>query len=363
MKGMDSQGLNHEQVVVRRDDETGLVGIIALHSTRLGPAAGGCRRWRYVDDNAARMDALRLSEGMTLKNALAGIPFGGGKSVIVADHHDRPTQAQLHRFAEWLNEFQGRYIAAEDVGMGVAEIRTMAAVSPYVSGLGREGIGGDPSPKTAYGVYLGLKTAVQYKLGVEHLHDIRVGVQGLGSVGMALCHWLARAGAKIWATDLDPSRIREAEQKYNAVGVAPEQILNLDLDVFAPCAMGGVITTEVAAELNTAVIAGAANNQLACAESGQILADRSILYAPDFVVNAGGVISVAHEYLLHQGRFADDPEHNAELWVSQRLDGIPHRLINILQSAEVEQVSTDTVARAKAMDIVTRGGCDAAIAA
>jgi leucine dehydrogenase len=179
---------------------------------------------------------------------------------------------------------------------------------------------------------------------------------------MALCHWLARAGANIWVTDLDPVRIQQAEQKYNAVGVAPQEILNLELDVLAPCALGSVFTEEVASKLNVAVVAGAANNQLACSSSGQILADRGVLYAPDFVINAGGVISVAHEYLLHQGSFAGQ-EHDAELWVGQRIDAIAHRLINILQTAEAEGVSTDVVARRKAMQIVCAGVGNAAIAA
>lgn len=351
---MDLQNFDHEQVVIRRDDETGLVGIIALHSTRLGPATGGCRRWRYVDLDAAKYDVLRLSEGMTLKNALAGIPFGGGKSVIIADNNQRPTAAQLQCFGTWLNDLQGRYITAEDVGMGVAEMRLIAAASPYVSGLGERGIGGDPSPKTAYGVFLGLKAAVQYKLGVTQLHGVRIGVQGLGSVGMVLCHWLARSGAEVWVTDLDASRIALAEQKYGAVGVAPDQLMQLEMDVFAPCAMGGIITEQIANELKAAVVAGAANNQLATSACGDVLAARGILYAPDFVINAGGVISVAHEYLMHQGMFADKVDHSVERWVGGRIDSIAHRLVDILQIAEDEGCSTESVARRKAFAVINR---------
>ena len=351
---MDLQNFDHEQVVIRRDDETGLVGIIALHSTRLGPATGGCRRWRYADLEAAKDDALRLSEGMTLKNALAGIPFGGGKSVIIADDNRRPTAAQLQRFGSWLNDLQGRYVTAEDVGMGIAEMRALAAVSPYVSGLGQHGIGGDPSPKTAYGVFLGLKAAVQYKLGIAQLHGVRVAVQGLGNVGMVLCQWLARSGAEIWVTDLNASRISLAEQKYGAIGVAPEQLLQLEMDVFSPCAMGGVITQQVADEINAVVVAGAANNQLATPACADALAARGVLYAPDFVINAGGVISVAHEYLMHQGIFADSADHSVERWVGGRIDSIAHRLIDILQVAEGEGCSTDSVARRKAFEVINR---------
>lgn len=346
---------DHEQVVFRRDAETGLVGVIALHSTRLGPAAGGCRRWQYVTEDAAIADALRLSEGMTYKNALAGLPFGGGKSVIMADQHRRPTSAQLARFAQWLNDLQGAYITAEDVGMGLDEARALARGTPFVSGLGQSGVGGDPSPKTAYGVFLGLKTAVQYGMGLQHLHGVAVGVQGLGSVGMSLCHWLARAGARVYVTDIDPQRVREAESRFAAVGVAPDEIIRTPMDVFAPCALGGVITEEVAASTPVQIIAGAANNQLASSAAGDVLAQRGILYAPDFVINAGGVISVAHEYLTQTGQFAEHAEHSAEQWVGSRVDGIAQRLLDIFESAKRSGAAPDTVARARAMQIVQAG--------
>lgn len=362
---MDEQFFAHEQVVVRRDRQSGLTAIIAVHSTQLGPATGGCRRWRYADIDAARTDALRLAESMTYKNALAGLPFGGGKSVIVADDNRRPNPAQLQCFAQWLNELQGRYITAEDVGMGVPEMRAIAAVTPYVSGLGEGGIGGDPSPKTAYGVFLGLKAAVQYKFGVEHLHGIRVAVQGLGSVGMTLCHWLARAGAQLIVTDLDVERVHLAEQKYAAVGVAPDQLLQeirlqKSVDVFAPCALGGVISEQVAMDLDVAVIAGAANNQLATPGCGDILAQRGVLYAPDFVINAAGVISVAHEYLAQQSLFREDAANSVENWAGSRIDAIPHRLMNILQIAHAHGTSTDRVARDMALEIVRGGRLDQA---
>lgn len=360
---MDKLDFAHEQVVMRRDAASGLTGVIAIHSTRLGPAAGGCRRWRYDSIDAACADALRLSEGMTLKNALAGIPFGGGKSVIMADHNARPTQAQLHEFAAWLNDLQGRYITAEDVGMGVPEMRALAARTQHVSGLGNDGVGGDPSPKTAYGVFLGLKAVVQYQLGIEHLHGVRVAVQGLGSVGMSLCHWLARAGTEIVVTDIDADRVKLAEQKYGAKGVAPDALLDQAADVFAPCALGGVITEKLAEQLNVSVIAGAANNQLATPASGDILHARGILYAPDFVINAGGVISVAHEILCRRDQFAADEAHSVEQWVGSRIEAIPHRLLNIVQQAQAQDASTDAVARQLALNIVNGGNSDAAEAA
>ncbi len=353
----------HERLEVRHDESTNLTAIIAVHSTRLGPAAGGCRRWRYADVSEAITDALRLSEGMTLKNALAGLPFGGGKSVILADDNARPTAEQLAVFARWLNELNGEYVTAEDVGMGVAEMRSMAATSPFVSGLGADGIGGDPSPKTAYGVFIGLKTAVQFALGVEHLHGVRVGVQGLGAVGMSLCHWLARAGAEIIATDINPARIAEAGERYGVRGVAPDELLEAEMDVLAPCALGGVIDDEVASKLAVRVIAGAANNQLLDARAGEILAERGIVYAPDFVINAGGVISVAHEYLLQRGQFADAVDHSVERWVGERIDAIAHRLLDVLQQANASGASTDAVARRRAREIVAAGRVDPARAA
>ncbi len=353
----------HERVEIRHDEATNLTAVIAMHSTRLGPAAGGCRRWRYADVGEAITDALRLSEGMTLKNALAGLPFGGGKSVILADDRPRPTAEQLAVFAGWLNELNGRYVTAEDVGMGVAEMRSMAATSPYVSGLGADGIGGDPSPKTAYGVFVGLKTAVQFALGVEHLHGVRVGVQGLGAVGMSLCHWLVRAGAEVTATDINPARVREARERYGVRGVGPDELLKAEMDVFAPCALGGVIDDEVASILDVRVVAGAANNQLLDATAGEILAERGVVYAPDFVINAGGVISVAHEYLLQRGQFTETVDHSVERWVGERIDAISHRLLDILQQAAASGTSTDGVARRLAREAVAAGRVNPARAA
>ncbi len=360
---MDMSQFAHEQVVIRQDERSGLTAIIALHSTRLGPAAGGCRRWRYAALDDALTDALRLSAGMTYKNALAGLPFGGGKSVILADAGTRPTEAQLAVFADWLNELDGRYVTAEDVGMGVAEMRTMARRSRYVSGLGEDGIGGDPSPKTAYGVFLGLKTAVQYRLGVEHLHGIRVAVQGLGNVGMSLCHWLARAGAELYVTDIDAGRVREAVERFGATGILPDALLDTPVEVFAPCALGGVIDDAVASTISAQVIAGAANNQLTDPGCGDTLAARGIVYAPDFVINAGGVVSVAHEYLAQQDHFTGVVDYSSERWVGERIDAISHRLLDILQEAEARGVSTETIAVERAQKIVDAGADHAAAAA
>lgn len=326
--------LPHERVIIREDARTGLRAVIALHSTRLGPAAGGVRRWQYVSLDAARTDALRLSEGMSLKNALAGIPFGGGKSVILADDQARPSTAQLRQFAGWLNELQGQYITAEDVGMGLPEVSQMARTSPYVSGLGAGGVGGDPSPYTAYGVFLGLRTAAELKFGSAQLQDVRIAVQGLGAVGMALCELLHEAGARLWVSDVNEQRVALAQNKFAAEVVAPDEVLVAPVDVLAPCALGGVITPQIADEMSAQVIAGAANNQLASQAVAQQLFARGILYAPDFVINAGGVISVMHEYMSQQGLLGSAPEHAADHWVGSRVAAISTRLRDIYRLSQ-----------------------------
>ncbi|MFT7652648.1 MAG: leucine dehydrogenase [Candidatus Azotimanducaceae bacterium] len=341
---------DHEELILRRCRRTGLQAAIAVHSTVAGPAAGGCRRWCYDSEQAGIDDVRRLSAGMTYKNALAEIPFGGGKSVIFADAQRLPSAAQLKVFAGWLNELSGRYVTAEDVGMGVAQIRSLAEHSPYVSGTGKGGIGGDPSPKTAYGVFLGLKTAVQLQLDREHLYGVKVAVQGLGAVGTSLCHWLARAGAELQVADLDPRRVMCMVKKYDATAVSVSEIPFVEADVFAPCAMGGVLDETFLRRSQVKVVAGAANNQLANDSVATQLADKGVLYAPDFVINAGGVVSVAHEYLLGRGDFPSD--HDAQSWVDERIDGIRTRLTDIIACAESENLSTDHVAKRMASELL-----------
>ena len=351
-----ASGFSHEQVVMRHDEASGLTAVIAIHSTRLGPAAGGCRRWQYVSTDAALTDALRLSEGMSFKNALAGIPFGGGKSVILADGSRAPSRAQLQVFGAWLNELDGRYVTAEDVGMGVEAISALAEHTPHVSGLGKNGVGGDPSPHTAYGVYLGLKTAAAHCLNAMTLRGVRVAIQGLGAVGMSLVQLLHKDGARLYVADLDADRVRRAVTEYGATAVAADEIALSDVDVFAPCALGGAITERVAQEMRALVVAGAANNQLATPASGEILAERGILFAPDFVINAGGVISVMHEYLLQQGHFAQAGEHSVARWVGGRIQAIPGRMLDIVRTAEGTGQSTDAVARRAALRVIS--GCN-----
>ncbi len=335
----------HEQLIHRQDPASGLRAVIAIHSTRLGPAAGGCRHWVYENTEAAVCDALRLAEGMTYKNALADIPFGGGKSVILGQPEQPLSQRQLEVFGSWIEELNGAYITAEDVGMRVADMRLIARKTRFVSGLGLAGVGGDPSPSTALGVYNGMVTAVRRKFAVDELHGLRVAVQGLGNVGLSLCELLARAGARLVVADLNPDRVAEVVSRFGAQSCASEEILQQDVEVIAPCALGSVLTAASVAQLSAGVVAGSANNQLASPEVADLLFARGILYAPDYVINAGGVISIAHEYL---GK-------NDSSWVAERINGIGSRLRRIFAESESAQCSTESVARGLADDRIAQG--------
>ena len=343
---MDNHTTEHEQIVFRHDRDTGLTAIIAIHDTRLGPAAGGCRLWHYASERAALTDALRLSRGMTLKNALADIPFGGGKSVILGKRGCRLSEAELRTFGRWIDALGGRYVTAEDVGMRVADMRVIADETAYVSGLGRDGIGGDPSPATAEGVHLGMRAAVRARLGAESLAGARVAVQGLGNVGFELCRRLAAEGAGLIVADIVDDAVERAVCEFAATPVRVDEILLQTVDVFAPCALGGVLSIEAVPTLRAPVVAGSANNQLLSPEVAVMLKNRGVLYAPDYVINAGGVISVAAEYL---GR--SDPA-----WARRRLDAIPGRLGRIFQEAEARGCTTDAVAEGMAHRVLDSAG-------
>jgi leucine dehydrogenase len=286
---------DHEQVVMFKHVPSGLRAIVAIHSTALGPALGGCRMWPYENEDSAIEDVLRLSKGMSYKNALAGIPFGGGKSVIIGDSRSDKSEALLAAFAARLNWLGGRYITAEDMGISEKDMDFMAALTPHVAGLSQAS--GNPSPKTAQGVFLGLKAAVAFRLGVHDLSGISVAVQGLGSVGFELCRLLRNEGAVVHATDISFARVQQAVTALGVIAVAPEDILGAEIDVFAPCAMGAIINDQSIGRLRAKVIAGAANNQLLADRHGRVLQGLNILYAPDYVINAGGVINIAAEVL------------------------------------------------------------------
>jgi leucine dehydrogenase len=283
----------HEQVVFASDAASGLRAIIALHDTSLGPAAGGCRMWPYPDEQAALTDALRLSRGMTYKSAAADLDFGGGKAVIIGDPKADKTPELFQAFGRVIEGLGGRYITAEDVGTAPADMDQIGATTRFV--LGRtSGGSGDPSPMTARGVWLGIRAAVRHRLGTT-LNGIRVAVQGLGQVGYGVARLLREDGAELLVADLDPARVDRAVAELGARAVGVAEIVSADAEVLAPCALGGVINDETLPRLRCAVVAGAANNQLLEERHGVELHQRGILYAPDYVINAGGIISIVDE--------------------------------------------------------------------
>jgi leucine dehydrogenase len=289
----------HERVVFAHDAATGLRAIVAVHSSARGPAAGGCRFWHYDSTDDAVADALRLSRGMSYKNAMAGLPLGGGKAVVMVDANRPKTPAMLEAFGRFVDSLNGQYITAEDVGASVADMEIVADQTRYVSGLPRTAVtsDGNPSPKTALGVYLGIKAAVKFKLKKDQLQGLTVAVQGLGGVGYELCKLLAADGAKLFVADVREAVTQKAATQFGAVVSTPERILFEHADVVAPCALGAIFDANTIPKLQTSIIAGAANNQLATAQDGARLHAAGVLYAPDYVINAGGIISVGREYL------------------------------------------------------------------
>jgi leucine dehydrogenase len=288
----------HERIVVANDAESGLQAVIAVYSTARGPAFGGCRYWQYASDYEAYHDALRLSQGMAFKNALAGLPFGGGKAVILKRPEQMDRTAMFEAFGRLVQSMGGVYLTAEDVGTTADDMRAVQSETPFVSGIPRENdvYGGNPSPRTAYGVFVGLKAAVQVALGRDTLDGVSVAVQGLGSVGWDLCERLHRAGAELIVSDIDIAKTERAQQMFGAQVADTARIAGVNADVL-PCALGGSITEAVAANCQFKVIAGGANNQLMSLVEGDMLHKRGIFYAPDFLVNAGGIISCVREYL------------------------------------------------------------------
>jgi leucine dehydrogenase len=289
----------HERVVFAHDAATGLRAVVAVHSSARGPAAGGCRFWHYSSTQDAIADALRLSRGMSYKNAMAGLPLGGGKAVVMLDTHRPKTPAMLEAFGRFVDSLHGQYITAEDVGASVADMEIVGVQTRYVSGLPRTAVtsDGNPSPKTALGVYLGIKAAVKFRLKKDELRGLTIAVQGLGGVGYELCKLLAADGAKLSVADVREALTQKAATQFNAVICSADRILFERADVIAPCALGAVFDANTIPKLQTPIIAGAANNQLATAQDGARLHSAGVLYAPDYVINAGGIISVGREYL------------------------------------------------------------------
>jgi len=284
----------HEQVVFGHDSASGLKAIIAIHDTTRGPALGGCRMWPYANEDDALTDALRLARGMTYKSALADLPFGGGKSVILGDPRTLKSEALFLAMGRFVDSLGGRYVVAEDVGISVEDVEIMARVTRHVAGTRASG-GGDPSPATAYGVFMGIRAAVAHKLGRDSLEGVHVAIQGLGHVGTYLCRRLADAGARLTVSDINADAVARARAEFSAAAVDPGDIIDVQSDVFAPCALGAVIDDQTIPRLRARIVAGSANNQLAEPRHGAALASRGVLYAPDYVINAGGVINISHE--------------------------------------------------------------------
>lgn len=334
----------HELVAFHNDRQSGLQAIIAVHSSALGPAVGGCRMYPYASEEDALHDVLRLSRGMTYKSALAGLPFGGGKSIIIGDPRKQKTPALLEAMGGFVHSLGGRYITAEDVGTSVADIRAMAQKTPYVTGLDDNEHGGDPSPSTAYGVFLGIRAAVRHRYGKESLKDCAVSIQGLGHVGFKLARLLIEDGAIVHGADINADNLERAVAELGVRPVGGDEALFLPVDVVAPCAMGAVWNADSISKLRAGIVCGGANNQLATAEDGNRLRELGVLYCPDFVVNAGGIIE-AH----HQRRNSGESVRRAHI------ERIESTLAEVLRLSGERQVSTELIAEEMAEKILRDG--------
>ena len=287
----------HEQIVFFNDSYSGLKGIIAIHNTTLGPALGGCRMWHYTSEEEAIIDVLRLSKGMTYKASIAGLNLGGGKAVIIGDSKKHKTEKLFRSFGRFVEGLGGRYITAEDVGTNMDDMENVKIETSYVTGISKSlGGSGDPSPVTAFGVYMGMKASVKEKFNKSSLKGLRISIQGLGHVGTHLVDYLSKDGAEIYVTDIDKSRVDFIVNKYNCIPVDSDKILNQEVDIYAPCALGATVNQTTIPKLNCQIIAGAANNVLKNSlKDSRSLIKKNILYVPDYVINAGGLINVANE--------------------------------------------------------------------
>src|SRR3954471_12328624 len=327
---------DHEQIVFASDPDTGLKAIIAIHNTARGPALGGCRMWNYASEGEAVRDALRLSRGMTYKNALADLPFGGGKSVIIGDARTHKSVELMAAMGRAVDRLAGRYIIAEDVGTSVEDMAIIRGVTRHVAGL-KEGGSGDPSPATARGVFVGIQAAVDYRLRRNSLDGLRVVVQGLGHVGWDLCRQLAEQGVRLSVSDIRREHVERAVESFDATPVNADSIFDVEADVFAPCALGAVINDNTLPRLKVSIVAGSANNQLAENRHGVALAERGILYAPDYAINAGGVINISHE-------FGPSGTGYDRAVAFAHVDRIHDTLITIFTRADAEGIPTNVAA-------------------
>nr|WP_315214450.1 Glu/Leu/Phe/Val dehydrogenase [uncultured Flavobacterium sp.] len=326
---------DHEQIVFCNDKDTGLKAIIGIHNSVMGPALGGTRMYNYANEWEALNDVLRLSRGMTYKAAITGLNIGGGKAVIIGDAKTQKTPELMRKFGEFVHSLSGRYITAEDVGMETKDMDIVRDVTPYVTGISEErGGSGNPSPVTAYGVYMGMKAAAKHQFGSDVLAGKKVMVQGIGHVGETLVDYLTKEGAIVTITDINEERLYEVGTKYHAKIFTGEDLYSADVDIYAPCAMGATINDATVHKIKAKVIAGAANNQLANENiHGAILQERGILYAPDFLINAGGIINVYAE-LAHYDK--------AE--IMRRTENIYNTTLEIIDFAVANGITTHQAA-------------------
>lgn len=325
----------HEQIVFCNDKDTGLKAIIGIHNTVLGPALGGTRMWQYNSEWDALNDVLRLSRGMTFKSAITGLNLGGGKAVIIGDAKTQKTPELMKRFGEFVHSLSGKYITAEDVGMTTGDMDTVREVTPFVTGISEsKGGAGNPSPITAYGVFMGMKAAAQFKYGSDILEDKSVFVQGIGNVGEALVEHLVNEGAKVTIADISQERLEEIKAKYGATIYGGNDIYSENMDIYAPCALGATVNDDTIYKIKADIIAGAANNQLAEeVKHGKILQERGIVYAPDFLINAGGIINVYAEL-----------ENYDRAEIIRKTENIYNTTLEILDNSKVNGLTTHNAA-------------------
>ncbi len=331
IKEMLSRG--HEQVSTFCDSETGLKGIVAIHNTVLGPALGGCRMWNYSSEDEAMLDVLRLSRAMTYKAAIAGLNLGGGKAVIIGDSKKDKSESLFRSFGRFVEGLGGRYITAEDVGTSLKDMEHVRVETRYVTGISQTlGGSGDPAPVTAYGVFMGIKACVKEKMSSDSIDGVKVAIQGLGNVGMYLAENLHKSGAQLFVTDIDSSRVDMAVKKFDATAVDLEDIYGLEVDVFSPTALGSVINDETIPKLRCSIVAGGANNVLMDTSHGMDLMKNNILYAPDYAINAGGLINVSNEL---EG-------YNKEKAFNQA-EGIYDTLLEIFKTSKEQKLPTNQI--------------------
>ncbi len=325
---------DHEQIVFCHDKDTGLKAIIGIHNTVLGPALGGTRMWKYANEWEALNDVLRLSRGMTYKSAVSGLNLGGGKAVIIGDAKTEKTPEMMRKFGEFIHSLSGKYITAEDVGTTTPDMDIIRDVTPHVTGISESrGGSGNPSPVTAYGVYMGMKAAAMHQFGSNNLGGKKVLVQGTGHVGETLIDYITKEGAEVFISDINEARMQEMSAKYGAK-IYEGDIYSADVDIYSPCALGATVNDDSIARLKATVIAGAANNQLANEQvHGRMLQEKGILYAPDFLINAGGIINVYGEIVGYGKEEA-----------MKRTENIYNTTLEIFSFAEANNVTTHQAA-------------------